>query len=121
MEFRDDPGHIPSATYRLQLNSKFTFGQALELVDYLSSIGIDYFYLSPFLMAFPGSVHGYDVTNPARINPEIGTRDELRQLSDCLKQRGMGIIADVVPNHMCIDDPANEWWWDVLEDRKSVV
>ena len=119
MEFRDDPGHIPSATYRLQLNSKFTFGKALELVDYLNSIGIDYFYLSPFLMASPGSVHGYDVTNPARINPEIGTRDELRQLSDCLKQRGMGIIADVVPNHMCIDETANEWWWDVLENGPS--
>ena len=119
MEFRDDPGHIPSATYRLQLNGKFTLGHALELVDYLNSIGIDYFYLSPFLMPSPGSVHGYDVTNPARINPEIGTREEFRQLSDCLKQRGMGIIADVVPNHMCIDDPANEWWWDVLENGPS--
>jgi (1->4)-alpha-D-glucan 1-alpha-D-glucosylmutase len=119
VEFRDDPGHIPSATYRLQLNGKFTLGHALELVDYLNSIGIDYFYLSPFLMPSPGSVHGYDVTNPARINPEIGTREEFRQLSDCLKQRGMGIIADVVPNHMCIDDPANEWWWDVLENGPS--
>jgi (1->4)-alpha-D-glucan 1-alpha-D-glucosylmutase len=119
VDFRDDPDHIPSSTYRLQLNSKFTFRQALELVDYLSSIGIDYFYLSPFLMAAPGSVHGYDVTNPARINPEIGTRDDLRLLSDCLKRRGMGIIADVVPNHMCIDDPANEWWWDVLENGPS--
>jgi len=119
VEFRDDPSHIPSATYRLQLNSKFTFRQALELVDYLNSIGIDDFYLSPFLMAAAGSPHGYDVTNPERINPEIGTRDDLRQLSDCLKERGMGIIADVVPNHMYIDDPANEWWWDVLENGPS--
>jgi (1->4)-alpha-D-glucan 1-alpha-D-glucosylmutase len=119
VEFRDDPAHIPSSTYRLQLNSGFTFRQALDLVDYLNSIGIDDFYLSPFLMAAPGSVHGYDITNPARINPEIGTHDDLRQLSDCLKQRRMGIIADVVPNHMCIDDPANEWWWDVLENGPS--
>jgi (1->4)-alpha-D-glucan 1-alpha-D-glucosylmutase len=119
VEFRDDPGHIPSATYRLQLNSKFTFRHALELVDYLNAIGIDDFYLSPFLMAAAGSPHGYDVTNPERINPEIGTRDDLRRLSDCLKPRGMGIIADVVPNHMCIDDPANEWWWDVLENGPS--
>jgi (1->4)-alpha-D-glucan 1-alpha-D-glucosylmutase len=119
VEFRDDPGHIPSSTYRLQLNSKFTFRQALELVDYLNSIGIDAFYLSPFLMAAAGSPHGYDIANPAQINPEIGTPDDLRKLSDCLRQRGMGIIADVVPNHMCIDDPANEWWWDVLENGPS--
>ena len=119
MEFRDDPCHIPSSTYRLQLNSRFTFRQALELVDYLNSIGIDGFYLSPFLMAATGSTHGYDITNPGQINPEIGTPDDLRQLSACLKQRGMGIIADVVPNHMCIDDPANEWWWDVLENGPS--
>jgi (1->4)-alpha-D-glucan 1-alpha-D-glucosylmutase len=118
-QFRDDSGRIPSSTYRLQLNSQFTFRQALELVEYLYSLGIDACYLSPFLMSAAGSPHGYDVTNPARTNPEIGTRDDLRELSDCLKQRGMGIIADVVPNHMCIDDPANEWWWDVLENGPS--
>jgi (1->4)-alpha-D-glucan 1-alpha-D-glucosylmutase len=119
VEFREDPDHIPSSTYRLQLNKRFTFRHALELVEYLYSLGIDDCYLSPFLMAAPGSAHGYDVTNPARINPEIGTRHDLQQLSDCLKQRAMGIIADVVPNHMCIDDPANEWWWDVLENGPS--
>ena len=74
-QFRDDPGRIPSSTYRLQLNSQFTFRQALQLVDYLYSMGIDECYLSPFLMAAAGSPHGYDVTNPSRINPEIGTRD----------------------------------------------
>ena len=118
-QFRDDPGRIPSSTYRIQLNSQFTFRQALQLVDYLYSMGIDECYLSPFLMAAAGSPHGYDVTNPSRINPEIGTRDDLQQLSDRLKQHGMGIIADLVPNHMCIDDPANEWWWDVLENGPS--
>ena len=116
---RDDPSHIPSSTYRLQLNRQFTFLQAAEVVDYLYSLGIDDCYLSPFLMAAPGSLHGYDVTSPARLNPEIGTRDELRQLSERLKQHGMGIVADVVPNHMCIDNRANEWWWDVLENGPS--
>lgn len=116
---RDEPAHLPSSTYRLQLNRSFTFTDAADLVDYLGALGIGDCYLSPFLMAAPGSVHGYDVTDPTRINPEIGTPEDLRKLTDRLKQRGMGAIADVVPNHMCIDHPANEWWWDVLEDGPS--
>jgi len=115
----DDPAHLPSSTYRLQLNRSFTFAQASELVDYLGALGIGDCYLSPFLMAAPGSVHGYDVTDPTRINPEIGTPEDLRKLSERLKQHRMGAIADVVPNHMCIDHPANEWWWDVLENGPS--
>jgi (1->4)-alpha-D-glucan 1-alpha-D-glucosylmutase len=118
-QLRDDPAHIPSSTYRLQLNCNFTFSGALEVAEYLYALGISDCYLSPFLMSAPGSQHGYDVTNPARVNPEIGTREDLRQLSERLKQRGMGIIADVVPNHMCIDDPANVWWWDILENGPS--
>ena len=113
---RDQPFHIPSSTYRLQLNRHFTFRQAAELVDYLCSVGIGDCYLSPFLMAAEGSLHGYDITNPSRINPEIGTPEELARLSELLRMRGMGIVADVVPNHMCIDSPVNEWWWDVLEN-----
>jgi (1->4)-alpha-D-glucan 1-alpha-D-glucosylmutase len=113
---REDPVHIPSSTYRLQLNRFFTFDQALDVVDYLCALGIGDCYLSPFLMAAPGSLHGYDVTDPSRINPEIGTREDLRQFSELLKQHGMGAIADVVPNHMCIDGAANGWWWDVLEN-----
>jgi (1->4)-alpha-D-glucan 1-alpha-D-glucosylmutase len=70
-------------------------------------------------MAAPGSLHGYDVTNPARINPEIGTREDLQRFAGRLKQHGMGVMADVVPNHMCVDDAANEWWWDVLENGPS--
>lgn len=116
---RADPAHIPSSTYRLQLNRQFTFAQALDEIDYLHGLGIGDCYLSPFLMAAPGSLHGYDVTNPARINPEIGTREEFERFAGRLKQRGIGILADVVPNHMCIDDPANQWWWDVLENGPS--
>ncbi|HTX38292.1 MAG TPA: malto-oligosyltrehalose synthase [Bryobacteraceae bacterium] len=116
---RDDPVHIPSSTYRLQMNRHFTFRQAMELVEYLHALGIGDCYLSPFLMAAPGSLHGYDVTDPSRINPEVGTREDLERFSRSLKQRGMGILADVVPNHMCIDDAANQWWWDVLENGPS--
>jgi (1->4)-alpha-D-glucan 1-alpha-D-glucosylmutase len=116
---RDDPAHIPSSTYRLQLNRHFTFSQASDLIDYLYALGIGDCYLSPLMMSAAGSLHGYDVTNPARINPEIGTREDLQRLSEGLKHHGMGIIADVVPNHMCIDDAANEWWRDVLENGPS--
>ena len=114
-----DPAHIPSSTYRLQLNHQFTFRQASALVDYLHALGIGDCYLSPFLMAAEGSLHGYDITNPGRINPEIGTPEELRAFSEHLKQRGMGIVADVVPNHLSIARPANQWWWNVLENGPS--
>jgi (1->4)-alpha-D-glucan 1-alpha-D-glucosylmutase len=113
---REEPHHVPSSTYRLQLNRSFTFNQAAELVDYLSTLAIGDCYLSPFLMAAPGSMHGYDVTDPTRVNPEIGTRADLQHFCERLRQHGMGAIADVVPNHMSIEDPANEWWWDVLEN-----
>jgi len=114
-----EPAHIPSSTYRLQLNQEFTFRQALGLVDYLHALGIGDCYLSPFLMAVEGSMHGYNITNPGRINPEIGTLEELRTFSDRLKQSGMGMIADVVPNHLAIARPANQWWWNVLENGPS--
>ena len=116
---RAEPGHIPTSTYRLQMNGQFTFEDAVQLADYLAGLGIGDYYLSPFLMAAPGSIHGYDITDPTRVNPEIGTREDVQRLSERLKQYGMGIIADVVPNHMCIDDPANRWWWDVLENGPS--
>jgi (1->4)-alpha-D-glucan 1-alpha-D-glucosylmutase len=116
---RVEPGHIPTSTYRLQMNGRFTFEDAVQLADYLAGLGIGDCYLSPFLMAAPGSMHGYDITDPTRVNPEIGTREDVQRLSERLKQYGMGIIADVVPNHMCIDDAANRWWWDVLENGPS--
>ncbi|HLK48499.1 MAG TPA: malto-oligosyltrehalose synthase [Bryobacteraceae bacterium] len=115
----NQPDHVPTSTYRLQLNHKFRFGQATELASYLAELGIGDCYLSPILMAVPGSMHGYDVTNHSRLNPEIGTPEELRHLVKRLEQHGMGVIADVVPNHMSIADPSNEWWWDVLENGPS--
>ena len=113
---RHEPAHIPVSTYRLQLNRDFTFSQAGDLVDYLFELGIGDCYLSPIFMAVPGSLHGYDVTSHSRLNPEIGSLDDFRQLSARLKAHGIGLIADVVPNHMAIGHPSNEWWWDVLEN-----
>ncbi len=116
---KPEPVHVPVSTYRLQLNRDFTFSQAAKLTEYLAELGIDDCYLSPILMASPGSLHGYDVTNHASLNPEIGSMEDFRQLSKRLKEHGMGIIADVVPNHMSIGHPSNEWWWDVLENGPS--
>jgi (1->4)-alpha-D-glucan 1-alpha-D-glucosylmutase len=113
------PVYTPSATYRLQLNKSFTFEDAANLVDYLDELGITDIYASPFLMARPGSLHGYDVTDQSRFNPEIGDEASFLRLSESLQRRKMGLIADVVPNHMCITHPSNVWWWDVLENGPS--
>lgn len=111
----------PSATYRLQFNHQFTFKQAIDLVDYFHELGISDLYASPILKACPQSLHGYDVVDPTQINPEIGTEEELNQLSNRLKNYGMGFILDIVPNHMCISDPANRWWQDLLENGPSSI
>src|SRR6202453_1653201 len=113
------PVYTPSATYRLQFNQSFTFHDATGLLDYLDELGITDVYASPFLMARPGSVHGYDVTDQSRFNPEIGDEASFQRLSEALQQHQLGLIADVVPNHMCITHPSNVWWWDVLENGPS--
>jgi (1->4)-alpha-D-glucan 1-alpha-D-glucosylmutase len=110
---------IPTATYRLQLNNHFKFRHALEIVPYLAELGISDVYSSPFFQARPGTTHGYDVTNHNALNPEIGTREELNELSARLREKGMGLVVDFVPNHMGITDPTNEWWMDVLENGPS--
>src|SRR5271154_1065788 len=102
--------YTPSATYRLQFNKSFTFDDAAGLVDYLDELGITDIYASPFLMARPGSVHGYDVTDQSRLNPEIGDQDSFLGLSQELQRRGMGLLVDMVPNHMCIAHSSNRWW-----------
>ena len=111
--------YTPSATYRLQFNAAFRFEHASGLVEYLDELGISDIYASPFLMARPGSVHGYDVTNHAKFNPEIGDEESFVHLAQALERRRMGLIADVVPNHMCISHSSNVWWWDVLENGPS--
>ena len=109
----------PGCCYRLQLNKDFTFRDATALVDYLDALGVTDIYASPFLVARAGSMHGYDVIDHAHLNPEIGTDGDLEALSAALKQRGMGLIMDVVPNHMCIASSDNHWWNDVLENGRS--
>ncbi len=111
--------YIPSSVYRLQLNRDFTFNHARALVPYLKELGIEAVYCSPFFQAVPGSMHGYNVTDPNRINSEIGTRDEYMQFCDALSRNSMGLIADIVPNHMGIIGSNNIWWLDVLENGQS--
>ena len=105
---------IPVSTYRLQFNRDFRFVDAIRIIDYLHDLGITDLYSSPILKARPGSTHGYDVIDPTQINPEIGTPEEFNQLVEALQAKGMGLILDIVPNHMAasVDNP---WWFDVLE------
>ena len=110
---------IPVATYRLQLNHAFRFADVQALVPYFQQLGISDLYVSPFLKARRGSLHGYDVTDHTSINPEIGTDEELAAVLEELRHRGLGLVIDVVPNHMAIDDESNRWWWDVLENGPS--
>jgi (1->4)-alpha-D-glucan 1-alpha-D-glucosylmutase len=102
-----------AATYRVQLNKGFTLADARALVPYLERLGISHLYCSPVLRARPGSMHGYDVADPAMVNPELGTEEEWRALAADLHARGMGILLDIVPNHMGIG-PSNPYWEDVL-------
>ena len=99
------------ATYRLQLTADFGFAAARSLVPYLRDLGISHLYLSPSFQARPGSTHGYDVTDPKRVSDDLGGESELRSLSACARDAGLGLILDVVPNHMAADD-VNRYWAD---------
>src|SRR5437667_7945003 len=110
---------IPVSTYRLQFNSHFTFRDAKAIVDYLHDLGVSDCYASSYLKAVPGSPHGYDVADPTRFNPDIGTDDEYWTWIEALKSLGMGHVMDLVPNHMGIAKSANPWWLDVLENGPS--
>lgn len=112
---------IPLATYRLQFNHEFTFKQAIDLVDYLYELGISDIYASPVMKARADSMHGYDAIDLAKINPEVGTEEELAHLATLLQEKGMGIILDIVPNHMCIADSGNRWWADLLENGSKSI
>jgi (1->4)-alpha-D-glucan 1-alpha-D-glucosylmutase len=107
---------LPRATYRLQLNSEFNLKQAKELIPYLHELGISHCYLSPLLKARPGSSHGYDITDHSSLNPEIASGKDFEQFAAALRRQGMGLIMDVVPNHMAIMGMDNGWWLDVLEN-----
>ena len=107
-------GTVPGSTYRLQMTAEFGFAAAVEVVPYLHRLGVTHAYLSPILHAAPGSTHGYDVVDPTRLDERLGTRAEFDALSDALRAHGMGLVLDIVPNHMAAST-ANPWWRDVLE------
>lgn len=110
---------IPSATYRLQINRALPLRQVTALLDYLDALGVSDVYLSPILMAVPGSGHGYDVVDHSRLNPDAGSEADLVELGAALRARNMGMLADIVPNHMSIAVPHNRLWIDVLENGPS--
>jgi (1->4)-alpha-D-glucan 1-alpha-D-glucosylmutase len=110
---------IPSSTYRLQFHEGFTLRQAKALIPYLHDLGITHVYSSPLLKACPGSKHGYDVCDHSRINPEIGTEKELEEFVAELRRHEMGLVLDIVPNHMVLCGRNNAWWWDVLKNGRN--
>jgi len=106
---------VPASTYRLQVNARFTLHDAASSLPYLHDLGVDWVYLSPLLKAEPGSDHGYDVVDHAVIDPERGGAAGLAAVAAEAKRLGMGVLVDIVPNHMGIATPReNGWWWDLL-------
>jgi len=110
----------PRATYRLQFHREYmTFRDAAQLVPYLHGLGVSHVYASPLMKACPGSVHGYDIVDHRCLNPELGTDDDFAAFIAELKRHGMGLLLDIVPNHMGIATEENAWWHDVLENGPS--
>lgn len=104
----------PRATYRFQFHEGFPLSKARALVPYVHELGISHIYASPLFKARPHSTHGYDTCDFSQLNPELGTEADLAELAGALHERGMGLVLDIVPNHMGIGGPENQWWWDVL-------
>jgi (1->4)-alpha-D-glucan 1-alpha-D-glucosylmutase len=115
------------STYRLQLRGEssgfgFTFADAENLLDYFAELGVSHLYLSPILTPTGGSPHGYDVADPTTVSAELGGPEGLARLSAAARARGMGLVVDIVPNHLGVDKPQqNPWWWDVLRHGPSSV
>ena len=109
---------IPTSTYRMQFHKDFQFSDAQRLVGYLERLGIGDLYASPILTSQAGSMHGYDVTDPTRLNPELGGEDDFRGLVGALRERHMGLLVDIVPNHMA-SSLENPWWVDVLKNGRN--
>ena len=110
---------IPRATYRVQLNSGFTFKDATAIVPYLAELGISHVYCSPYFRARAGSNHGYDVVDHNSFNPEIGDRADFERFVAALRAHDMGHVLDIVPNHVGIMGADNAAWMDVLENGQA--
>jgi (1->4)-alpha-D-glucan 1-alpha-D-glucosylmutase len=106
----------PTSVYRLQFNNNFKFKDAVQMIPFLKALGAEAVYCSPYFQSAPGSYHGYDVTNPNRINPELGGEKNYKVFCKSLQKHGLRQIVDVVSNHMGISGKYNLWWRDVLED-----
>jgi (1->4)-alpha-D-glucan 1-alpha-D-glucosylmutase len=115
------PLHVPVSLYRVQLHSGFTFDDARALVPYLTALGITDLYASPVLTAGRGSTHGYDISDHERLNPELGGDDAYAALAQTLREAKLGLLLDIVPNHMGVDPDRNRWWRDVLENGPSSI
>ena len=107
------------ATYRLQMCCGFTLDDAAAIAEYLAQLGISHLYSSPLLQAGKGSTHGYDVLDHSRINRELGGEAAFQRLREVLRAQNLGMLLDIVPNHMAIGGRDNRWWWDVLENGQS--
>ncbi|WP_262062682.1 malto-oligosyltrehalose synthase [Streptomyces sp. STR69] len=112
---RPDPA-VPTATYRLQLQPEFPFAAAAAAVPYLASLGVSHLHLSPVLESVPGSTHGYDVVDHARVRDELGGEDGLRALARTAREHGLGLVMDIVPNHMAMAPRHNHALWEVLRE-----
>jgi len=114
------PSTPPSSTYRLQLSKDTTFSDAVGLVPYLDALGVGALYSSPLLESGAGSNHGYDVVDPTRVSAERGGEPGRVALVGALRAAGLGLVVDLVPNHVGVDLPqANPWWWDLLATGRA--
>jgi (1->4)-alpha-D-glucan 1-alpha-D-glucosylmutase len=110
----------PVSTYRFQIRSSFTLFDAAAQVPYLKDLGVDWVYLSPILTAEKGSDHGYDVTDPSAVDPDRGGPEGLLALSRAAREHGMGVLVDIVPNHVGVaSPPQNPWWWSLLKEGRD--
>nr|MCU0560385.1 alpha-amylase family glycosyl hydrolase [Desulfobacterales bacterium] len=109
-----DETKAPLATYRVQLGPHLSFDHLTGLLPYFRDLGISHLYLSPCFKAAAGSTHGYDVVDPSAVNPEFGGEDAFDRLNRASAECGIGLVLDIVPNHMAAAGRQNRWWWDVL-------
>jgi (1->4)-alpha-D-glucan 1-alpha-D-glucosylmutase len=110
---------IPTATYRVQFHAGFTFADAIPLAPYWAALGVSHLYASPIATARQGSTHGYDAIDPTTINPALGGEPGFRALVSALRAHGLGVVLDIVPNHVAVGGSDNAWWLDVLENGQA--
>ena len=106
--------NCPASTYRIQLSPEFTFDDLKDILEYLEQFGISTIYSAPIFKARKGSTHGYDITDPFTLNPEIGKLETFKEIGEWLRNNKMSWLQDIVPNHMAYDG-SNKWLTNILE------